>query len=167
MDVQCKGVSQNRKAPLGNYFAAGVICNILCYEARLCSTFGRRSPLRNVPHVSKRKRLALSRHGLCTGTGDTIEERAATFSKALWQAIANVQVILWLDNFNKQRFGPNNFKLDKSLDTTALAILHNTELPLFGGQPTLLNLANNVDGVAAGLLAQLEAMVRCAEQELT
>ena len=40
MDIQYKGVSQNKKAPLGNYLVVGVICNILCYEATLCSTFG-------------------------------------------------------------------------------------------------------------------------------
>ena len=80
------------------------------------------------------------------------------------QSIANMQVVVWLDNFNEQRFGPNNFQPDKSLDTTAFAILHTTELPLFGGQPTLLNLADNIDGVVAGLVAQLDTMVRCAEQ---
>ena len=114
--------------------------------------------------LSKRKRLALSCHGLCKGKVVTIRERAATFAKALWQSIANVQVIVWLDNFKKQRFGPNRFQPDLSLDTTVLAILHTMELPLFGGPPTLLNSADNVDGVAAGLVAQLDAMVRCAEQ---
>ena len=118
--------------------------------------------VRNVGYLSQRNCLALSRHGLCNGKVDTIQERAATVAKILWQSIANVQVIVWLDNLNKQRFGPNNFKPDKSLDTSldVLAILHTTtRLPLFGGQPTILNLADNVDGVAAGLVAQLDAMV--------
>ena len=106
---------------------------------------GEDAPLRNIGYLSKRKRLALSRHGVWKGKVVTIQERAATFAEALWQSIANVQVIVRLDNFNKQRFGPNNFELDMSLHTTELAILHTTYLPLFGGQPTLLNLADNVD----------------------
>ena len=89
--------------------------------------------LRTIGYFSKRKCLALFHHGLCKGTVDTIQERAATFAKALWLSIANVQMIVWLENFNEPRFGPNSCKLDKSLDATVLAILHTIELPLFEG----------------------------------
>ena len=68
---------------------------------------------------------------------DIIQERAATFAKALWLSTANVQIIVWLDDFNSKHLGPDNLKPNKSLNTTALAILHMIELPLFLGAPHL------------------------------
>ena len=47
-------------------------------------------------------------------------ELVETYAKALWGSIANVQVIVRLDNFIKQRFGSNNFNLDKSWTTLHL-----------------------------------------------
>ena len=91
--------------------------------------------LRSVGYFSGCKRLALSRHGSCKRTIDTIEEGATTFAKALWQSIAKVQIMVWLPNFNKQHFGPNNFKPYKSPDTIALAALHTTKVPHFEGSP--------------------------------
>ena len=85
--------------------------------------------------------------------------RVATYAAALRLSIANVQVIVWLHNFNKQRFGPNNFNTDKSLDIFVLAILHTTEPPVFG-QPTIHDLGECVPMVAAAPVAELDVVVQ-------
>ena len=114
--------------------------------------------LRTVGYMFARKRKERGHFGLCKHSVASILERAATYAKALWLSIANVQVIVWLDNFNKQRYGPNNLNPDKSLDSTALAILHTTELPHFRGQPIFSDLVERVPDVAADLAAELCAI---------
>ena len=83
---------------------------------------------------------------------DLIEGRAATYAEPLRLSIADVLVIVWLDTFKKQRYGPNHLNLDKSLDSSAIAMLHTTELPHFGGQPNFRDLLVRSPEVAAALV---------------
>ena len=69
-------------------------------------------------------------------------------------------MIARLDNCNKQRYGPNNLNPDKRLDSTALAILHTTELLHFGGQRSFRVWVERVAEVVAALVTELDPVVR-------
>ena len=71
-----------------------------------------------------------------------------------------MQVIVWLDNFNKECYGPNNLNVNKSLDSIAFALLHTMELPSFWGQPRFRDLVERVPEVAAALVMELNVVVQ-------
>ena len=98
-----------------------------------------------------RKRKALGHFGLCRRKLGSILERATTYAKALWLSIA--KVIVWLDNFNKQCFGPTNL-----IWTRVWTSLHS--LPVFGGQLSFHGLAECVPAVAPALAAELDVVVQ-------
>ena len=71
-----------------------------------------------------------------------------------------MQVSVWLNYFNKQRYGLNNLNRDKSLDNTTFAILHTSEFPLLGTQPKFSDLVECVPEVAATLVVEVDVVVQ-------
>jgi hypothetical protein len=59
----------------------------------------------------------------------TLAEQAVSRMAALWDSMAGVSCIMWLDNFYRGRHMPNPAVRDPSLNSSVMSVLHVTQLP--------------------------------------
>ena len=65
------------------------------------------------------------------------------------------QVVVWLDNWYRKRFGTDPQTTDMSLNVSVLAVLHVTELPVFPGHPPLCAMVDGVPKLSVSLVEVL------------
>ena len=107
---------------------------------------------------SIRRRLAMA--GGCTINAPTISAQASVQPSYLWDSFERQQITLWFDNYRRCLNGVDPRSPDKTLNVTAVGVLHTTELPQYHGLPGLDAVAQRIPGVVdylvhcVGLLLQ-------------
>lgn len=101
------------------------------------------SPLDDL-NVTRADRRVLASTGLLPASLPSLSDRATARCQKLWDSIQGRQVVLWMDNFYKRRFGVNPTCTDKSMNGTVLSILHLPRLGTFTGHPTLKQLCDRI-----------------------
>ena len=81
-----------------------------------------------------------------------LADEAAVAAHQLWESCKNRQVIVWLDNWYRKRFGSDPLANDMSLNLSVLAILHTTILPDFQGHLSLQKVFEGLANVTKGLV---------------
>ena len=75
-------------------------------------------------------------------------------SFTLWDSFERQQITLWFDNYRRYINGVDPHSPDKTLNATAVGVLHTTELPQYHGLPGLDAVAQCIPGV-------VDYLVRC------
>ena len=101
---------------------------------------------------SIRRNLAMA--GECTINAPTISAQASVQASCLWDSFERQQIALWFDNYRRYINGVDPHSPDKTLNVTAVAVLHTTELPRYHGLPSL-------DVVAQGIPAVVDYLLHC------
>ena len=101
---------------------------------------------------SIRRKLATA--GECTINAPTISAQASVQASHLWDSFERQQITLWLDNYRRYINGVDPHSPDKTLNVTAVGVLHTTELPQYHGLPGLDAVAQCIPGV-------VDYFVRC------
>ena len=84
---------------------------------------------------SIRRKLAMA--GECTINAPTISARASVQASHLRDSFQRQQITLWFANYRRYINGVDHHSPDKSLNVTAAAVLHTTEMPQYHGLPEL------------------------------
>ena len=74
----------------------------------------------------------LARTGAVARNLPTLKEASAKAVLDLWESMRDVQVVVWLDNWYRKRYGTDPIK-DMSLNVSAMAVLHIQSIPVFPG----------------------------------
>lgn len=97
---------------------------------------------------------------------ENLEVAASQSARRLWDSCEDHQVLVWLDNWYRKRFGTDPQQTDMSLNVSVLAILHIPEVPVFPGHKSLgeilvalPQLAQDLSRVAARLCAGVTIIV--------
>ena len=104
------------------------------------------------------RKLAMA--GECTINAPTISAQACVQASCLWDSFEREQITLWFDNYCRYINGVDPHSRDKTLNVTAVGVLHTTELPQYHGLPGLDAVAQRIPGVVdypvrcVGLLLQ-------------
>lgn len=132
---------------------------ILMYEIACADWIGiarpdeRRShPVETTVHLSRAARRLLGPTGAVAATVPVLAEEANAAAYKLWQSCANKQIIVWLDNWYRKRFGSDPLSNDMSLNLSVLAVLHTTDLPLFPGHLRFRQILEEVPALATRLV---------------
>ena len=102
---------------------------------------------------SIRRKLAMP--GECTINAPTISAQASVQASHPWDSFDTHQITLWFDNYRRYINGVDPHSRDKTLNVTAVGVLHTTELPQYHGLPGLDAVAQCIPGV-------VDYLVRCA-----
>ena len=76
---------------------------------------------------SIRRKLATA--GECTVNAPTISAQASVQASCLWDSFERQQITLWFDNYRRYINGVDTHSPDKTLNVTAVGVLHTTKLP--------------------------------------
>ena len=101
---------------------------------------------------SIRRKLAMA--GECTFNAPTISALASDQALYLWDSFERQQIPPCFENCRRYINGVDPHSPDKSLNVTAVGVLHTTELPQYHGLPGLYAVAQCIPGV-------VEYLVRC------
>ena len=105
------------------------------------------------PHThSIRRKLAMA--GECTINAPTISAQASVQASCLWDSFERQQITLWFDNYRRYINGVDPHSPDKTLNVTAVGVLHSSELTKYHGLPSLDAVAQRISGV-------VDYLVRC------
>ena len=84
---------------------------------------------------SIRRKLAMA--GECTINAPTISAQACVQASCLWDSFERQQITLWFDNYRRYINGVDPHSPDKTLNVTAVGVLHTTQVPQCHGLPGL------------------------------
>ena len=101
---------------------------------------------------SIRRKLAMA--GDCTINAPTVSAQACVQASCLRDSFERQQITLWFDNYRRYINGVDPHSPDKTLNVTAVSVLHTTELPQYHGLPGLDAVAQRIPGV-------VDYLVRC------
>ena len=90
----------------------------------------------------------------CTINAPTISAQAIVQVSHLWDSFERQQITLWFDNDRRYINGVDPHSPDKTLNVTAVGVLHTTELPQYHNLPGLDAVAQCIPGV-------VDYLVRC------
>ena len=99
---------------------------------------------------SIRRKLAMA--GECTINATTISAHASIQASCLWDSFERQQITLWFDKYRRYINGVDPHSPDKTLNVTAVGVLHTTELPQYHGLPGLDVVAQRIPGVVGYLV---------------
>ena len=127
-----------------------------------------RQPVEKDVHLSRRARRLLSSTGAVQPRVPQLREEACAAAGRLWELCDRRQVVVWLDNWYRKRFGTDPITNDLSLNVSVLAVLHTTALPQFPGQLSAVDVLSGLPAVAQRLLethTEIRRGVRCVNEE--
>ena len=88
-------------------------------------------------HLSRRARRLLGNTGAVHKNVQNLEVAATQAAKKLWESCQDQQVVVWLDNWYRKRFGTDPRQTDMSMNVSVLAILHIPDVRVFLGHKSL------------------------------
>lgn len=103
-------------------------------------------PVEQGVHLSRQSRRILASTGVVNKNVPSLKSASSTAALNLWKSIEDRQVVVWLDNWYRKRFSCDPINNDMSLNVSAMALLHVTEIPIF---PGYLSLGAVVDGISS------------------
>ncbi len=81
----------------------------------------------------------------------SLESAAADAARKLWDQCKDQQLIVWLDNWYRKRFGTDPRQSDMSLNVSVVAILHIPEIPIFMGHKSLGQMISGISSLTLQL----------------
>ena len=102
-------------------------------------------------HLSRRVRRLLGDTGAVAKKLPHLATAAAEAATKLWESCDDTQVIVWLDNWYRKRFGSDPRHNDMSLNVSVVAVLHIPDIPLFPGYFSLREIASRISVIAIQL----------------
>ena len=99
-------------------------------------------------------RLKLAMAGECTINAPTISAQSCVQASCRWDSFESQQTTLWFHNYHRYINDVDPRSPDKTLNVTAVGMLHTTELPQYHGLPGLDAVAQRIRGV-------VDYLVRC------
>lgn len=90
---------------------------------------------------------------------ENLEDSACQAARKLWDSCSDHQVVVWLDNWYRKRFGTDPRQTDMSLNVSTLAILHIPEIPQFYGHKSLREIVQSIPTLAQELSRVAARMV--------
>lgn len=114
-------------------------------------------------HLSRRARRLLGSTGAVHKKVENLEESASLAAVNLWKSCRDRQIVVWLDNWYRKRFGTDPRQTDMSLNVSVLAILHITEVRLFEGHKSLGDMLNNIPNLVKGLSKVAARLISAVE----
>ena len=97
--------------------------------------------------VSQRERKLPAGFGIVPPRVPTLQESGVAAAMTLWNAIKDVSVGIWMDNFLRKQFLQNPDGPPGHLDCCDVALLHTILLPRWPGQLTLRRIVFRLQGV--------------------
>ena len=110
------------------------------------------APYRGTMTQSIRRKPAMAEE--CSINAPAISAHAIVQTSYLWDSFERQQITLWFDNYRRYINGVDPRSADKTLNVTAIGVLHTTELPQYHGLPGLDAAAQHIPGI-------LDYLVRC------
>ena len=101
---------------------------------------------------SIRRKLAVA--GECTINARSVSAQDSVQASHPWDSFVRQQNNLWFDNYRPYINGVNPHSPDKTLNVTAVGVLHTTELPLYHG-------VSGLDAVAQCIPGVVDYLFRC------
>ena len=117
-------------------------------------------PLERDIHVGRQARRILGNTGAVAQNLPSLETEALTALRKLWDSMADQQVVMWLDNWYRRRFGSDPDHNDMSLNVSAMAVLHITNIPVFPGYLSLEDVVKTLPVVVAKLMDAVPCLHR-------
>ena len=114
-------------------------------------------PVVDLP-LSRAARRVLAPTGAVRARLPNLAEAAGAAASLLWRQCQDQQIVVWLDNWYWKVYGTDPVRPDQSLNVSVMAILHITDVPVFPGHPTLVDLVNRVT-LAAGRLSHVHGVI--------
>lgn len=108
-------------------------------------------------HLGRQARRILGSTGTVARNLPSLKSEASAAMRKLWDSMADVQVVVWLDNWYRRRFGSDPDHNDMSLNVSAMAVLHIPAIPVF---PGYLSLERVMRGLPAVVKLLMEAVPR-------
>ncbi len=109
-------------------------------------------------HLSRRARRLLGDTGAVSKKVPHLATAAAESAKRLWDSCDDRQVIVWLDNWYRKRFGSDPRHNDMSLNVSVVAVLHISSIPLFPGYFKLQEIVSRIS-VQANQLSRVASRI--------
>ena len=110
--------------------------------------FENERPVEERVHLSRQSRRLLASTGVVKKTVPSLRSASTSAVQELWSSIKDRQVVVWLDNWYRKRFSCDPVNNDMSLNVSAMALLHITEIPMFPGYPSFGDVVNGISSVA-------------------
>ena len=88
----------------------------------------------------KQRRVLSKRLFSIAPTAKSKKRQAEENLNALWNSLRNSSIVLWVDNFNRFRYGTNPMRVNLSFDASVFAVMHVPLKPAFPGYPSLRDL---------------------------
>ena len=107
-------------------------------------------------HLPRAARRTLRSTGAVAGNVPHLRTQAGEAALKLWQSCEDRQVVVWLNNWYRKRFGSDPVSNDMSLNLSVLALLHTTKLPNFPGHLSLSDVMVNATLVVRRLMNTFE-----------
>jgi hypothetical protein len=101
--------------------------------------------------LSRRARRLLGSTGAVHKNVANLENAAIQAARKIWDSCEDRQIIVWLDNWYRKRFGTDPRQTDMSLNVSVLAVLHIPEIPIFPGFKSLGEILSGIPGVSQEL----------------
>ena len=95
--------------------------------------------------VARSDRRTLSKIGLMHHSVENTRQRANNRVMQVVQSMKRRQVVIWMDNFYKRRYGVNPTCTDRSLNAAAMCVLHIPKLGRFSGHMPLKKLLSKIE----------------------
>lgn len=108
--------------------------------------------------VARSERRYLSKLGIMHSKQESIRAQANQRIEHIFNSMKRRQIVIWLDNFYKRRFGVNPTVTDRSLNATAMCVLHIPKLGRYRGHMKLDELIS--------LIKPTASLIRAADRRL-
>ena len=95
-------------------------------------------------HLGRRSRRILGATGAVAKDLPRLKVAANKAVQKLWTSMHGVQVVVWLDNWFRKRYGTNPQHSGMCLNVSAMAVLHIERIPVF---PGYLSFSEVLDGI--------------------
>lgn len=116
-------------------------------------------PVETRLHLSRQARRLLGPTGAVRSTVENLEVAAGRAAVKLWDSCGDHQVVVWLDNWYRKRFGTDPSQVNMSLNVSVLAVLHIPEVPIFQGQKSLGEILASIPRIVVDLTRSLSRLL--------
>jgi hypothetical protein len=104
-------------------------------------------------HLGRQARRLLGSTGSVAKNLPSLKKESEVAIGRLWDSMRDQQVVVWLDNWYRKRFGSDPDHNDMSLNVSAMAVLHIIDIPVFPGYMNLETVVRGISGQVARLVA--------------
>ena len=109
-------------------------------------------------HLSRQARRVLGETGAVARSVPNLSKASGEAARRVWASCKDKQVVVWLDNWFRKRFGTDPRQHDMCLNVSVLAVLHIDPIAMFPGHVSLNHMVQLIPTLAKQL-AQYAARI--------